>query len=95
MTKRQREMTWNRNLWGIELSTPYKRTPFLLGSLWHEVKPTLYHGEPTRAFLFARRSIARKWCEEQNKLNAQRMGACKDWRYRVVRVRETVRKVKQ
>ena len=51
-----------------------------------------YQGEPTRPLLFTSRTLARQWCEAERTKYALR-AACRDWRFRPVRVREIVRKV--
>jgi hypothetical protein len=81
-------MSWNRNLWGVEMSTA-RDSPILLGQAWHtQNHPAFYAGEPTRALLFDTRKQARAWCVQ--KLSGW-IG--KGWRLTPVRVIETVRKV--
>ena len=65
----------------------------LIGSLW--LSPTSsYAGEPTRALLFCTRKAARAYCRMEHAKYAGRTDICTAWRFRPVRVRETVRKVK-
>lgn len=86
-------MSWNRLLWGVEFSGPGRDKPMLLGSLWHGVKPTPYHDEPTHALLFRTRSVARAWCRCQMNVYRGRTDCCARWRFKPVRVRETVRRI--
>lgn len=86
-------MSWNRLLWGVELSSPLSK-PKLIGSLWHGQTPYPYPDEPTRALLFCTRKAAREWCRAEMAKCAWRCDYCSDWRFRPVRVRETVKVVK-
>lgn len=78
---------WDRKLWGIVfLATRPRDRPILIGGAWHvsgQVKS--YQGEPTRALVFQTRSDARDWVKTRAGWGAER--------YRVVRVREIVRKM--
>lgn len=86
-------MTWERQLWAIEFSSS-DWEPFLIGSLWLRpmAKPQ-YEGEPYRALLFCTRKLARDWCRERMKEYENRPDPVRKWRFRPVRVWETVRKV--
>lgn len=67
--------------------------PMLLGSTWHELgRVVKYMGEPTRALLFQTREDARAWCRDKMRRYAGRSDCCGQWRFRPVRVIETVRK---
>ncbi len=66
----------------------------LLGSLWHEqvlFRGKFYAGEPARALLFQTRETARIWCQEEASKFLDRNDCCAKWRFRPVRVTETVR----
>lgn len=82
---------WNRKLWGVELITP-NNTTTLIGSGWIHNNVSHYTGEPTRALLFCTRRQAREWCHGKMQEYAGRKDCCADWRYRAVRVVESVRK---
>jgi len=83
-------MNWDRKLWGVELTTSRvdcAKDKLLLGAAWHDApRHEQYPGEISRALLFATRREALAWCK-------QKAGRCnqKHWRFRAVRVRETVR----
>ena len=81
---------WKRELWGVELRGA-DRTKILIGSLWHAVQPTPYHDEPPHALLFRTRSVARAWCRDQMNKNKGRTDCCGQWRFRAIKVIETVR----
>ena len=83
---------WKRLLWGVAIfSSRADRKPILLGSLWNkEPNPTPYLGEPPHPLLFCTRSHAREWCRLTHAGYAGRNDCCADWRFRPVRVRETV-----
>lgn len=82
---------WNRLLWGVEFSAP-QSSPRLIGSLWQERMPAeQYPGEPLRALLFTTRKVAREWCRVEMDKRKGRSDCYADWRFRPVRVRETVR----
>jgi len=67
--------------------------PLLLGSLWDKSPKAGHFGEPTRALLFTTRDAARAWCDVQHAKYADRGDGCSKWRFRPVRVRETVKVV--
>lgn len=83
---------WDKLLWGIEFKGAMPGdTPILIGTAW--VRPPMngrYSGEPTRAMLFNTRREAREWCSAKMAEYAGRSDCCKKWRFRPVRVRETV-----
>ncbi len=82
---------WRRLLWGVALTSHDERS-ILIGSLWHRYPgQTSYEGEPTRALLFCTRDQARQWCREREKSCAGRGDCCADWRFRAVKVVETVK----
>jgi len=86
-------MNWNRKLWGVEFTSNNGRK-LLLGSLWYHEFTHLrkyYDQEPTRALLFCTRKAAREWCKKEQAKYAHRTDCCADWRFRPVRVRETVK----
>ena len=84
---------WTRNFWGIEHTTK-ERTRVLLGRLWHNMTPHNYDGEPTRALLFTTRKAAREWCIQERAKFVNHSDTYAYWRFRPVRVRETVRVVR-
>lgn len=90
-------MRWHRKMWGVEFKGSIKDDkPMLIGDQWHETVRRgreFYDEEPTRALLFRTRAAARRWCEAEMKRWAERGDLCAQWRYRPVRVIETVRKV--
>lgn len=67
--------------------------PMLIGSQWHVIERNRdhYYGEPTRAMVFQSRSAARAWCRDQMRQYLGREDCCGLWRFRPVRVVETVR----
>ena len=84
---------WDRDLWGIEFTSKDKSV-HLIGSLWDDAtfsKRQFYDGEPTRAMVFTIRKHALAWCKRQMAKYKGRTDCCADWRFRPVRVRETVR----
>lgn len=80
---------WNRLLWGVVFHVPGSRD-LLIGTSWldHTIRP--YPDEPTRVLLFRTRNAARAWCDVQNAKYVGRTDQCMNWRFRVVRARETV-----
>jgi hypothetical protein len=87
-------MGWNRKLWGIELTGGMQGKPVLIGTGWmHPAPRPQYCDEPTRAILFNTRAIARNWCKERMDEYAGREDFCGLWKFRPVRVIETVIKV--
>ena len=88
-------MIWDRKLWAVEF-TGRNGAKMLIGSLWHGETMTrsYYDGEPARALLFQSRSAAREWCKAEEAKYDGRNDCCADWRFRPVRVRETVKVVK-
>lgn len=98
MTRRRTAKPWARRLWGVEFTglKPSEK-PRLIGTAWIDLplRPadSFYHGEPTRALLFTTREAARSWCDMRNANYSKRTDHCMGWRFRPVRVRETVRVV--
>lgn len=97
MTRRRTAKPWARRLWGVEFrgSDPRLR-PHLLGTAWltnRSPSGDFYPGEPTRPLLFTTRAAARAWCDAKQSAYAQDHDRCADWRFRPVRVLETVRVV--
>lgn len=82
---------WNRLLWGIQLTGPSRTDPpILIGTIW--LKPGLpsrYPEEPTRALLYCTREAARDFCRQKHAQYADHE-VCSKWRFRPVRVRESV-----
>lgn len=86
-------MTWDRKLWGVEFTSPLTGAAFL-SAAWHGVAARKGHaGEPPRALLFTTRVAARAWCATEQAKYAARQDCCSDWQFRVVRVREIVKKI--
>ena len=86
-------MYWNRKQWGIETELDKGRA-VLIGAGWHSARPAQYSGEPTRCLLFTTRAAARAWCKAKMATYAHREDSCAKWKFRPVRVIESVRKVK-
>ena len=86
-------MHWNRKQWGVEAEYE-KGKPVLIGTGWHSAHPAQYVGEPTRCLLFTTRSAAREWCKAKMATYTGRSDCCAEWKFRPVRVIESVRKVK-
>ena len=84
-------MNWNRLMWGVEHRTG-KGNPMIISSIWRKEKCVPYPDEPTRPLLFTTRAAARKWCTDGNVAYNARSDFVSRWRFRVVRVREIVRK---
>lgn len=84
---------WNRRLWGIEFRNS-RGDRLLLGSLWDDDQRERagHLGEPGRALLFCTRAQARAWCarERAKFVDYPKDHICIAWRFRAVRVRETV-----
>jgi hypothetical protein len=65
--------------------------PILLSDGWLDTWPKpQYDGEPTRALVFMTRVQARAWCASQQAKYRKRSDCYAKWRFRPVRVRETV-----
>ena len=88
-------MEWVKNLWGVEFTGSMPGdTPTLLGQAWMNPRPkSQYDGEPTRAMLFCTRKQARAWCRVKMAEYAGRDDCCGKWKFRPVRVAETVTKM--
>ena len=87
-------MRWRKELWGVQFTDGRKGDkPMLLGFAWHDMnRERLYYlGEPTRALLFTSRAAARSWCRCQHNKNRGRSDCCAKWRFRPVRVVESIR----
>jgi hypothetical protein len=83
-------VSWDRNLWGIEfIGMGAGEAPFLIGGGWHPALKPRFVGEPSRPILFTSRRLAHAWCAEKMAQYAD-SDICKHWRFRAVRVRETV-----
>lgn len=82
-------MTWDKVLWGVELShcASNERT-LMLGSARHRPYRRGHEDEPTRVLLFCTRKQARDWCKSSNEL-AGHLG----WKYTPIKVRERVEKI--
>ena len=85
-----RAKPWQRLLWGVVFSGDTRDRPMLLGTGWNGPDPAAYPGEPTRALLFMSRSAARAWCATKQASYAGRTDCCATWRFRPMRVRETI-----
>lgn len=89
-----------RLLWGVSFtgSTGAKDGLDILSTGWHASSPSSrYTGEPSRTLLFVTRAHARAWCRVKEAYYADQYPAghlCRKWRFRAVRVRETVVTVK-
>lgn len=81
---------WNRKLWGVQFTTG-RDEGILIGSLWLLGERSHYPDEPTRALVFQTRRGARAYCKEERAKYEGRQDSCKSWRFRPVRVIETVR----
>ena len=75
---------FTRGLWAVALESR-PDAPRFLGANWDSLRKDHYVGEPPRMLLFRTRRRARAWC------NARPNVWAPYWRFRVVRVRETVR----
>lgn len=90
--------SWNRLLWGIEhYSRPNPRSdldgePRLIGGTWHRLNVQQFLCQPSRPILFTTKKLAQAWCKEQHEFYKKYKGdgICEFWRFRPVRVRETV-----
>ena len=82
---------WNRKLWGVQLTVSDKSTR-LIGQSWDHIHVCRHDGEPPRAMLFETRRQARMWCKAKHAQYADRpvYDLCREWRFRAVRVVETV-----
>ena len=87
-------MAWNRLLWGVEF-VDTRGNRLLCGTHWMNPPPrSAYDGEPTRAILFVTRKQAREWCRNKQAEYTGRSDFLAKWRFRPVRVREKVGKVR-
>lgn len=83
----RRAWTWERLLWGVELVSDRDDPLGPLATGWHKPPPaSAYDGEPTRTLAFTTRRKAAEWCRTAT---AEAARHSPDWRFRVVRVRET------
>jgi hypothetical protein len=89
-------MSWNRKLWGVEFKS-YRGGWGLIGAGWHPDYGRGHHGEPSRALLFTTRAAARQFVSQKQAEWRQRSpdDVLSHWRLRVVRVRETVKRIKE
>lgn len=88
--------SWDRLLWGVLFQSGTER-PMLIGGLWDErlKDRNFYPDEPTRPILFTTRHSAREWCREKTKkYNNSQNKDLRAWKFRPVRVRETVKEIK-
>lgn len=92
-------MRHERALWAVYFTGasihPQDNAPMLIFGSWHDAMRggPRYNGEPPRAVLFRTRAAARAWCAEQHAEYKGRRDCCAQWRFRPVRVRETVEPV--
>jgi hypothetical protein len=86
-------MAWDRLLWGIQFSSQGEK-PLLIGTLWlHPMATPQYFDEPPRPLLFKTRVSARNWCRERLLEYKGRNDCCAKWKFKPVRVRETVKPI--
>jgi len=83
-------MSWDRKLWGV-LFTSKDSSPTLIGNAWSDPFNSRYEGEPSRVLLFTTRRSAQEWCKEKRAQYKDRPDSCRYWKFRPVRVRETVK----
>ena len=90
-------MSWNRKLWGVELRG-LEAKPLPLGLGWGSdpeiARRIPYAGEPSRLWLWTTREPAVEWARKERAKYAGRSDVCASWRFMVVRVLETVKRVK-
>ena len=90
---------WDRLVWGAEFTGGIEGDkPMLIGASWSwdsstSSRPKPCYGEPSRALLFETRKLAREWCHRKQSEYAGRSDCCRYWKFRAVRVRETVIKL--
>lgn len=88
-----RSTPWRRKFWGVEFCNS-RGEVHLLCTLWGKGgrDQASYTGEPARALLFCTRAQAREWCAARRAgyANYPDHHVCRAWRWRVVRVLETV-----
>mgnify|MGYP001618310194 FL=1 len=84
--------SFSRLSWGVLWDTAGRDAigPIFRGHHDFETPAQPYDGEPTRPLLFRSRRHAREWCA---KTHRQYASPCPAWRWRPVRVRETLRVV--
>lgn len=89
MDKRIKSKTsWNRLLWAVQMRSALDRPePILIGVTWDHIGPPAYDGEPLRCLLFHTRGLARVWCIAATKKFSNHGS---DWRFKPIRVRETI-----
>lgn len=85
---------WRTTRWGVLFYNNDKRDrPMLLGAAWDTgamLAGNRYAGEPLRPLLFVTRADARAWCSNQHNKYLGRNDCCARWRFRPVRVTESV-----
>ena len=74
-----------RKLWGVVFKKGAQ--PVIVFRLWIDEKADYIEGEAPRALLFVNRKTARDWCKSRNVSSSE-------WKFRPVRVRETVQVIK-
>lgn len=86
-------MSWSREFWAVELTGGLPGDPpMLIGTTWMRPAPKAqYEGEPQRAILFQTRQQAREWCRDKQAEYAGRKDYCADWKFKAVKVVETVK----
>ena len=82
---------WDRWLWGIEFIDGDGEKLTLIGMGWSSMTRAFYAGEPSHPILFTTRATARAWCAKKQATYAGRTDCCGAWRFHPIRVRETVR----
>jgi hypothetical protein len=83
---------WNRKMWGVTMKSPLSPLS-LLGRAWIRGEKPNYEGEPSRTLVFQTRRQAREYCRAENTWCKARTDCCHEWKFRAVRVRETVRMI--
>ena len=84
---------WDNLRWAVDFCGVNGR--HMIGSTWTGIEASAHDDEPTRALLFCSRAKARAWVAAENaELKARNDWWGREHSYRVVRVRETVRRVK-
>ena len=79
---------WHRKLWAIQI-TGSDRHKFLIGNSWINLHPSYDIGQVPHPALFDNRREARLACAQLSEKHAHLR-----WKFRVVRVVETVKEIK-
>lgn len=85
---------WQGVRWGVARDTVgSKEPPSLLGEGWHDElwrKKPDFEGQMPRVLMFQTRAQARAWCRAQRAKYTERSTWCARWRFRPVKVSESV-----